>query len=283
LSRQELRDDISRHYSHGALLGRLNAALIADGVDPEHPTIEALAPYDQFHGRGIDATAELAALMPARRSDHILDVGSGIGGPARYFATRFGCRVTGIDLTAEFCDVARRLTRLLGLDTHVAFENGDALHMPFGDRTFNGAYTMNVSMNIGDKNAFFREIHRVLAADAWLAVSEIAKGEGGEPDYPTPWAAGPHTSFLSTAQETCQRLTDAGFDVERVDHTRQASLEFGARARAIVERGEKPPHRSVVLIHGDDIGRQAMTNSARAVADGRLDPIEVLARKRERH
>lgn len=275
------RDDISRHYSRGALLARLNAALIADGVDPDRPTIEALAPYDQFHGRGIDATAELAALMPARRSDHILDVGSGIGGPARYVATRFGCRVTGIDLTAEFCEVARHLTRLLGLDAQVAFENGDALHMPFADGAFDGAYSMNVSMNIADKNAFFREIHRVLAAGAWLALSEIASGEGGEPEYPTPWAAGPQTSFLSSAEETCQRLTDTGFDVERISHTRQASLEFGARARAIVERGEKPPHRSVILIHGDDIGRQSMTNSARALADGRLDPIELLARKRE--
>jgi len=283
LSGQVLRNDISRHYSHGKLLARLNAALIADGVDPEHPTIEALAPYDQFHGRGIDATAELAVLMSARHSDHILDVGSGIGGPARYLANRFGCRVTGIDLTAEFCEVARHLTRLLGLDAQVAFENGDALHMPFADRTFDGAYSMNVSMNIGDKNAFFREIHRVLAAGASLAISEVAKGEGGEPDYPTPWAAGPQTSFLSTAEETCQRLNDAGFDIQQVHHTREASLEFGARARAIVERGEKAPHRSVVLIHGDDIGRQAMTNSARAVADGRLDPIELVARKRERH
>jgi ubiquinone/menaquinone biosynthesis C-methylase UbiE len=283
LNRQVLRDDISRHYSRGELLARLNAALIDDGVDPERPTIEALAPYDQFHGRGIDATAELAASVPARRSDHILDVGSGIGGPARYLATRFGCRVTGIDLTAEFCDVARHLTRLLGLDAQVVFENGDALHMPFADRTFDGAYSMNVSMNIGDKDAFIREIHRVLSPGAWLALSEIARGEGGEPDYPTPWAAGPQTSFLSTADETCQRLTEAGFEVERVHHTREASLEFGARARAIVERGEKPPHRSVVLIHGEHIGRQAMTNSARAVADGRLDPIELFARKRERH
>jgi hypothetical protein len=138
-------------------------------------------------------------------------------------------------------------------------------------------------MNIGDKDAFIREIHRVLSPGAWLALSEIARGEGGEPDYPTPWAAGPQTSFLSTADETCQRLTEAGFEVERVHHTREASLEFGARARAIVERGEKPPHRSVVLIHGEHIGRQAMTNSARAVADGRLDPIELFARKRERH
>src|SRR6266513_5060842 len=97
--------EISAHYSRGNLLARLNAALIDDGIDPEHPTMEALAPYDQFHGRGLEATVEIANLLRIEASDHILDIGSGIGGPARYFAARFGCEVTGIDLTAEFCDV----------------------------------------------------------------------------------------------------------------------------------------------------------------------------------
>ena len=154
-------DDIARHYSRGDLLSRLNAALIGDGANPEQPTIEALAPYDQFHGRGMEATIEMAAMLPARPSDHILDIGSGIGGPARYVASRFGCRVTGIDLTAEFCDVARHLTGLMRLDDRVRFERGDALHMPFKDGSFDGAYSMNVSMNIADKLAFYREIHRV--------------------------------------------------------------------------------------------------------------------------
>src|SRR4029078_9588809 len=108
-------NDVSRHYTRGDLLSRLNAALTSDRADPQQPTADALAPYDHFHGRGLDATVELADLMPARAGDHVLDIGSGIGGPARYVATRFDCRVTGIDLTAEFCDVARHLTRLAGL------------------------------------------------------------------------------------------------------------------------------------------------------------------------
>src|SRR5215475_7455420 len=128
--------EVSAHYSRGNLLSRLNAALEEDGVDPNHPSIDALAPYDQFHGRGLEATLEIAGLVRASRADHILDIGSGIGGPARYFANRFGCRVTGIDLTPEFCDVARHLTRLLGLEDRVAFEVGDALGMPFADNNF---------------------------------------------------------------------------------------------------------------------------------------------------
>lgn len=154
--------DISAHYGRGDLLGRLRAALLADGVDPDHPSVEALAPYDHFHGRGLEATEELADMLEVSASDHILDIGSGIGGPARYIARRFGARVTGIDLTAELCDVARHLTQVLGLEDRVDFKQGDALALPFADASFDGAYSMNVSMNIRDKAGFYAEIHRVL-------------------------------------------------------------------------------------------------------------------------
>lgn len=271
--------DISSHYSDGDLLARLNAALIDDGVDPAHPSMDALAPYDQFHGRGMEATKEAANLMRAEPSDHILDVGSGIGGPARYVASRFGCRVTGIDLTSEFVDVARHLTRLLSLDDRVKFETGDALAMPFPDESFDGAYSMNVSMNIADKASLYREIHRVLKPDAWLLLSEIAKGEGGDLDYPTPWASSASASFLSTPEQTRRGLVESGFDIVRMNSTREASLAFGNRSREIVARGEKPPHRAVMLIHREIAG-PAMANIARALADARIVPIEILATKR---
>ena len=129
---------VSGHYTSCELLARLEARLRDDGVDPAHPTFEALVPYDHFHGRGLEATEDMANLLQISGTDHILDVGSGsgIGGPARYFARRFGCRVSGIDLTAEFCDVARHLTSLLGLDGRVSIEQGDALAMPFDDTAF---------------------------------------------------------------------------------------------------------------------------------------------------
>src|SRR5215469_5505836 len=203
--------DIAAHYSRGGLLQRLRTALAADGADPDHPTLEALAPYDQFHGRGIEATAEIADALSIGKSDHILDVGSGIGGPARYFARRFGCRVTGVDLTAEFCETARVLTRAAGLADRIAFQEGDALAMPFADASFDGAYSMNVSMNIADKAGLYREIRRVLRPGAWFVLAEVTQGPAGEPTYPTPWAKTAETSFLSTPDETRQALADAGF------------------------------------------------------------------------
>lgn len=272
---------VASHYSRSALLARLNGALREDGIDPGRPSIEALALYDQFHGRALEATEEVARLMPARAGDHLLDVGSGIGGPARWFARRFDCRVTGIDLTAEFCEVARHLTQLLGMQDRVRFELGNALEMPFTAASFDGAYSMNVSMNIADKAALYREIRRTLKPGGWLVLSEIAKVPGGaELGYPTPWAASARTSFLSTPEETRRGLAEAGFEVLRIDDTRAATLEFGARARAMVERGEKPPHRAVWLIHGE-LAQEAAANTARGLKEGAIVPIEVLARSRE--
>ncbi|MDH3474632.1 MAG: methyltransferase domain-containing protein [Rhodospirillales bacterium] len=270
--------DISGHYARGDILARLRAALLDDGQDPDRPTIETLAPYDQFHGRGLEATEELANGLEVAAGDHLLDVGSGIGGPARYLARRFGCRVTGIDLTAEFCAAARHLTGLLGFDGRVGFEQGDALAMPFAEESFDGAYSMNVSMNIADKAGLYREIHRVLCPGAWLVLSEIAQGPGGGLDYPTPWARTAASSFLATPAETREGLEAGGFTVVTSRDTTQENLAFGARARAMVERGEKPPHRAVFLIHGE-LAPEAAANTARGLAEGAIVPIEIFCRK----
>jgi ubiquinone/menaquinone biosynthesis C-methylase UbiE len=270
--------DISRHYTRGDLLARLNAALLDDGIDPDHPTMESLAPLDQFHGRGLEATEEVAGMLPVAAADHLLDVGSGIGGPARYIADRFGCRVTGLDLTTEFCDVARHLTRLLGLEDRVAIEQGDALTMPFADASFDGAYSMNVSMNIADKARFYQEIYRVLRPGAWLVLSEVAQGPNGGLDYPTPWARTAESSFLATPAETWDGLEASGFTDLTSRDTANEALAFGARSRAMVERGEKPPHRAAQLIHGD-LAAEAIANTSRGIADARIIPVEVFCRK----
>lgn len=273
---------IEAHYTSGTLLQRLNTELAGDGADPAHPTMEALAPYDQFHGRGIEATEEVASLLSSRSlvsaSHRLLDIGSGIGGPARYMANRFGSRVTGIDLTAEFCDVARHLTRLLGLEAKVDFQQGDALKMPFADGSFEGAFSMNVSMNIADKPALYREIARVLKPGGWLMLSELAKGPGAPMDYPTPWAATANESFLATPEETRTGLESCGFEVLEFRDATEAVKAYGARSRAAIDRGEKMPHRAVQLIHGVN-AMEAMRNSSRGVGEGRLVPIEVLTKR----
>lgn len=267
-------EQVADHYGSGDLLQTLNDNLRDDGVDPAHPGIEDLAPYDQFHGRGLEATTELAATLDISSGHHILDVGSGVGGPARYFASRFSCRVTGIDLTEEFCAVARELTRITGLEDKVTIEHGNALAMPFSDESFDGGYSMNVSMNIADKTAFYAEVHRVLKPGAWFLLSEIARGPAGEVKYPTPWASTAATSHLATLDETEAGLRAAGFEIVQSRDTVDAILEFGARSRAIVENGGKQPHRAIAWIHGD-VAKQAAANSGEAVKTGAAIPIEI--------
>ncbi len=269
---------ITDHYTSGDLLNRLKAALRADGADPDRPTIESLAPFDQFHGRGVESTEQLAAGLRVAADEHLLDVGSGIGGPARFMASRFGCKVTGIDLTAEFCEVARHLTKTMGMEDQVSFEQGNALAMPFSDETFDGAYSMNVSMNIEDKAGFYGEIHRVLKPGGWLVLSEVAQGPGGQITYPSPWALSAESSFLATPQETRAGLEACGFIVESFRDNVAESKAFAAKAREMVERGEKPPHRAVSLIHGD-LAEDAATNMAEASRNRCAIPIEVTCRK----
>ena len=270
--------EISAHYTSGELLARLEARLREDGFDPARPTFAALAPYDHFHGRGVEATEDLANRLEVAGTDHVLDVGSGLGGPARYFARRFGCRVSGIDLTAEFCDVARHLTSLLGLDEHVAIEHGNALALPYDDATFDGAYSMNVSMNIADKRALYRGIHRVLRSGAWLALTEVVQGPGGEPAYPAPWARTAASSFLATSDETRANLAASGFTIESLRDTTEPALAHAARSREVVEAGGKPLHRATSLILGL-LAEDAAANSARGLEDRSAVPIEIVCRK----
>jgi SAM-dependent methyltransferase len=269
---------ISAHYSRGSLLDRLRDALREDGIDPDQPTIEALAPYDHFHGRGLEATQEIADQLSVAATDHLLDIGSGIGGPARYVAARFGARVTGIDLTAAFCEAARHLTKVVGPADRVTFERGNALAMPFADSSFDGAYSMNVSMNIADKAALYAEIRRVLRPGGWLVLSELAQGPGGAPDYPAPWALTAESSFLATPSATRAGLEAAGFTVSAMHETTEQALAFGQRSRAIVEAGGKPPHRAIGLIH-DDLATEMASNTSRGLAQARLIPIEIFCRK----
>jgi SAM-dependent methyltransferase len=151
--------------------------------------------------------------------------------------------------------------------------------MPFADGTFDGAYSMFVSMNIADKAQLYREVHRVLRSGGWLVLSEIACGGEGSVLYPTPWAVTAEQSFLSSVEETREGLGNAGFEVELVKSDLQRVLDFNDRSRAMIERGEKPQYRANGLIHGE-AAAATLANVVRGYRDGSLVPIEVVAWKR---
>src|ERR1700720_1173462 len=142
---------VAGHYGRGQLEELILAAVAREGKDPENLSADDLAAVDEFHVGGLEATQELAKHMGLRPGLPLLDVGSGIGGPARYFAAEHGCTVTGIDLTEEFVRVATSLTRRTKLDRLVEFQQGSALQLPFAPDAFDGAYMIHVGMNIAHK------------------------------------------------------------------------------------------------------------------------------------
>ena len=157
---------VATHYTHGSLQQAILDALKQMGKDPERFTAMDLSTGDEFHLGWLPATAALAKDLGLAPGMHVLDVGCGIGGPARYFAEAHKCRVTGIDLTEEFVQVAAELTRRCGLADLVTFRQGSALDLPFDAGTFDAATLIHVGMNIADKARLFEEVRRVLKPDA---------------------------------------------------------------------------------------------------------------------
>ena len=191
-----MNDAVAQHYGRGGLLDRILAALIKAGKDPDHLTTDDLAPLDEFHSRRRKATEELARMLAPVASDRILDVGSGLGGPARYLAATYGCRVSGIDLTPEFVSTAAELTRRAGLTERVDFRVGSALAVPFPDASFDTAWSQNVAMNIADRAGWYAELHRVLKPGGRLANQDVAQDDGGPISFPVMCAERPEISFL---------------------------------------------------------------------------------------
>jgi ubiquinone/menaquinone biosynthesis C-methylase UbiE len=239
---------VADHYKRRALGDVILAALQAAGKDIEHLTPDDLAPIDEFHSGGRNATIRLAQLAEINGSERVLDVGCGIGGPSRYLASKFGCQVTGLDLTAEFIALAAMLAKRTRLADKVTYCHGDALDLPFPDASFDLVWSQNAAMNIVDRDRLYGEMRRVLTPTGRLALQEIAAGPGGEPYYPTPWANDKSISFLFTPQSTRAALERIGFRVLAWHDTTQEALEQQiARAKAL-DSGSLPPLGLHILI-----------------------------------
>ncbi len=271
-----LEQEVATHYTGIDRTRVILDALRAAGLDPDDLSVEDLAPVGEFHIRGREATVELGQALGLHAGQHVLDVGSGIGGASRHFAASRGARVTGIDLTPEYCELATRFARSTGLADRLDYRPGSALALPFADGTFDAAYTQHVAMNIADKPGLYAEVARVLKAGAGFGIYDILQGPGGEAYYPTPWANDRSTSFLATPDEMRRLLAAAGFRIESWrDRTAAARTFFETALARSAERG--PPPLGLHLLLPDF--RPRAQNTLRGLADDRLAVLEIICTK----
>ena len=209
---------IDNHYSMGDLRTRITQAIRDAGMDPEtRLSPEQLAPLDHFHGNGLFGTRSLAELAKIDQSTRILDVGAGLGGPARYLASVFGCTVTCLEPILDFCDAAAMLNEVTGLSSLVSVERGSALEIPFEDGSYDLVWTQNATMNIEDKARLFGEISRVLISGGRYVFNEVSAGPQQPIHLPVPWASSAEMNFLSSAEETRRIAEHAGFEIVVLD------------------------------------------------------------------
>jgi SAM-dependent methyltransferase len=260
----DVLEGVRDHYRASGLVERLKTALAAFGPDEQRLAPQQLASLDQFHTRGLAATVELAKLAGIAADMSVLDVGSGVGGPARFLAATYGCRVTGVDLSEAFVEAARYLTQRTGQSERVSFENASALALPFDDGHFDVALLQHVAMNISDRARLYQEIQRVLRPGGKFALYDVVL-KGGDPHYPVPWARTPATSFLLTAAATGEAVEAAGFRKLAWQDDSEAAKVWIAQRRAAAP----PPSPNLGVVMGPDFAQLA-ANLGRNLMEGRL-------------
>ncbi len=269
LAMTDVLDGVRDHYRSPGLTERLKTALLALGPEDQRLTPEQLGALDQFHTRGLAATAELAKLAGITADTSVLDVGSGVGGPARFVAATYGCPVTGVDLSEPFVDAARYLTGRTGQSGQVSFQTASALELPFDDGRFDVVLLQHVAMNISDRPRLYREIHRVLKSGGRFATFDVVLNSGEPrypvPYYPVPWARTPATSFLLTAVATREAIEPAGFSTLTWQDDTEVAKAWIAQLRV----SGPPPSPNLGVVMGPDFAQLA-ANLGRNLMEGRI-------------
>jgi len=262
---------IETQYSTGASRQAIEQALVAAGKDLGHLRPEDLALLEDFHTMGRIATTQLADLVEITPDDEVLDAGSGIGGTARYLAARSRCHVVAMDLTEEYCQIARWLNQLAGLDDRITVRQGDVTDLPFEAATFTLVFSQHVQMNVAIKALLYGEARRVLVDGGRLALWDIVVGEDGKPDFPLPWADRPEYSHLTTSYRLHAAIGASDFEIEQWN-------DLTGQAAAMMQ--------TLLTLPPSPIGLQAFVpgfapkakNLTAALTDGRLRAVQGVVR-----
>lgn len=267
---------VARHYSHGRIEATILDTLRASGKNVDALTTADLAGVDEQHLGWRAATVELARDLDLHSGMRVLDVGAGLGGPARYFAEKYGCTVAGVDLTAECVQVARSLALRCGLGQRVSFVQGSAHALPFPSNTFDVVTLMHVGMNIFNKAAAFAEVHRVLKPGGSFAIFDVMRLDASPLPYPLPWADAADMNFLETPDTYRRQLAARGFRIERERNRRDLALEQGRAMRANATARSLPPLGPHLTMGATTLHRLA--NVMNVLERGSIAPIQLIAR-----
>lgn len=271
MAHDEINQSISNHYGWSGLMESIEQEIRQHGIDPQHVTVDQLAPVDNYHWFRLAGTLALAQLAAITSADRVLDLGGGIGGPARQLAHRFGCHVTVLDLTPEYCAVGETLTRWTQLTDKVSFVCGNALTMPFPDGSFDVVWTQHAVMNIPDKAGLYREVARVVRPGGRLALFDVLAGPNQPIHFPVPWASDQSFSFLLSPDETRALITQSGFREVRWMMGEELVAELERHEASEASRQDVPADGGLNpgLLNGPD-GPRIGANVQRNMAEGRI-------------
>ncbi|MFT4582791.1 MAG: ubiquinone/menaquinone biosynthesis C-methylase UbiE [Gammaproteobacteria bacterium] len=269
---------VAGHYTSGNLLAAIEAAVVAQGKTISSVTVDDLGPADEFHVGGRIASESFLDQLNITKSDHLLDVGCGLGGTSRFVAKHYGCRVTGIDLTGEFIETGKALCRWVGLDDRVDLQQGSATALPYADAMFDKAYMMHVGMNIEDKAALASNVYRVLKAGGTFGIYDVMQTGDGPLCFPVPWATTSNGSAVDSPARYRQVLEEAGFEIITENSRAEFALEFFAQMAKQNAAPGGPPPLGLHLVMGEDRPLK-MKNMVENISAGRLAPTEIIARK----
>jgi SAM-dependent methyltransferase len=269
---------VADHYTHGGLVDAIHQGVVALGKTTETVDIEDLAPVDEFHIGGRVATEAFLDQLDIDASQHVLDVGCGLGGASRFAAHEYGCRVTGVDLTREYVETGNVICSWLGLGDRVNLTVEDAMYLPHPAETFSRVYMLHVGMNIEDKLSLFEELYRVMRPGGRIGIYDVMRVSDGALSFPVPWATGPQGSSVSSVATYRSALGNAGFHILTERNRREFALEFFARLKSGAADRQGHPPLGLHILMGETAPLK-ISNMIENISRNIVAPVEIVAVK----
>ena len=271
-------DFVSDHYTHGSLVKAIQDGIQRLGKTTDTVDIHDLGPVDEFHIGGRIATGNFLDQLDIGPEQHVLDVGCGLGGGSRYAAHKYGCQVTGVDLTPEYVETGNILCSWVGLSEKVLLTVANATTLPHADESFDCAYMLHVGMNIADKKSLASELHRIIRPGGKIGIYDVMKIGDGEIAFPVPWASEPSGSSVASPSTYRFELEEAGFSVIAERNRRDFALDFFAQLQAKSASAEGPPALGLHILMGNSAPMK-VNNMIDNISRGLIAPVELVAEK----